>query len=149
MTEVLFYHLERSTLEQVLPSLLEKCLERQWHVVVQTGNMQGAEELNRMLWSYKDDSFLPHGTQKNGSEAMQPVFITDNDANPNKASVRFLLDGSELGDISDYTRVIFIFKGHDMEAVAQARENWKIVKAADHEATYWQQNSQARWEQKG
>ncbi len=149
MTEVLFYHLERSRLEQVLPSLLEKCLERSWNVVVQTGSMQKAEAINRMLWTYKEDSFLPHGTQKNGREALQPVFIADNATNPNNASVRFLLDGSELGDISDYIRVIFIFSGHDMAAVSEARENWKKVKAANHEATYWQQNASSRWEQKG
>ena len=149
MTEVLFYHLERSTLEQVLPSLLEKCLERQWNVVVQTGTVQKSEELNRMLWSYRDDSFLPHGTKKNGNESLQPIFISDDDANPNKASVRFLLDGAGLGDISGYIRVIFIFTGHDVAAVAQARENWKTVKAAGHEATYWQQNAASRWEQKG
>ena len=36
MTEVLFYHLQNMSLESVLPSLLEKSLERGWRVVVQS-----------------------------------------------------------------------------------------------------------------
>ena len=36
MTEVLFYHLQTSSLESVLPPLLEKSLERGWRVVVQS-----------------------------------------------------------------------------------------------------------------
>ncbi|GIR10158.1 MAG: hypothetical protein CM15mP21_4200 [Hyphomicrobiales bacterium] len=34
MTEVLFYHLERQTLEQVLPRLVQASLGRDWRVVV-------------------------------------------------------------------------------------------------------------------
>ncbi len=36
-TEVLFYHLEQQALEKVLPSLVEKTLERGWRAVVQAG----------------------------------------------------------------------------------------------------------------
>ena len=38
MTEVLFYHLTESTLEDALPSLLERSLERGWRAAVQTAS---------------------------------------------------------------------------------------------------------------
>ena len=38
MTEVRFYHLQRKTLEQALPQLLEKTLERGWRAVVMAGS---------------------------------------------------------------------------------------------------------------
>ena len=36
MTETLFYHLERRALEDVLPGLVEKSLERGWRAVIRT-----------------------------------------------------------------------------------------------------------------
>ena len=38
MTEVLFYHLKGQTPEQVLPTLLQKSLDRGWRVVVQASS---------------------------------------------------------------------------------------------------------------
>ena len=104
MTEVLFYHLERQPLERVLPTLLEKSLERGWHVVVQAGTNERVEALDALLWSYRDDGFLPHGTSADGNADLQPVFITDDETNPNASQVRFFVDGSSADDVSDYER---------------------------------------------
>jgi DNA polymerase-3 subunit chi len=62
MTEILFYHLQRQPLERVLPSLLEKSLERGWRVVVQAGSEERAEVLDAHLWTFGDNRFLPHAT---------------------------------------------------------------------------------------
>ena len=60
MTEVLFYHLQNMSLESVLPPLLEKSLERGWRVVVQSTSPERTDALDAHLWTYSDDSFLPH-----------------------------------------------------------------------------------------
>ena len=62
MTEVLFYHLQNMSLENVLPPLLEKSLERGWRVVVQSTSQERADALDAHLWTYRDDLFLPHAT---------------------------------------------------------------------------------------
>ena len=62
MTEVLFYHLQNMSLESVLPPLLEKSLERGWRVVVQSTSQERTEALDAHLWTYRDNSFLPHAT---------------------------------------------------------------------------------------
>jgi len=149
LTEVLFYHLDRMSLERVLPELLEKCLERQWHAVVQVGSEERCEALDAHLWTYRDDGFLPHGTRKDGQAGAQPVWLTMEDDNPNGAHVRFLADGAEAEKYEDYQRVVLLFDGNDRDAVARARDNWKAVKAAGHDATYWQQSERGRWEKKG
>ena len=64
MTEVVFYHLQRQPLEQVLPDLLERSLERGWRVVVQASSDERVEALDAHLWTYRDDNFLPHGTAR-------------------------------------------------------------------------------------
>jgi DNA polymerase-3 subunit chi len=146
MTEVLFYHLERQPLERVLPSLVERTVGRGWRAVVQAGSDERVEALDGLLWTYADDSFLPHGTKKDGSVAEHPVFLTTEETNPNGATVRFLVDGAELADLSGYDRVVYLFDGHDPSAVARAREQWKAAKSAGHTISYWQQSSEGRWE---
>ena len=148
MTEVLFYQLERQPLDQVLPGLLEKTLERGWRAVVQAGSTERVEALNGLLWTYREESFLPHGTAADGFADRQPVFLTAGGDNPNGAAVRFLVDGGECSDFSFYDRVVYLFDGRDEEALQRARGKWKAAKAAGHDVTYWQQNDRGRWEKK-
>lgn len=148
MSEVLFYHLQRQPLEQVLPGLVEKCLERNWRVVVQLGSEERRDALDAHLWTYNDESFLPHGTVKDGHAAAQPVWLTTGDDNPNSATVRFLADGATAPDFAGYDRIVLLFDGNDPEAVDRARDEWKKIKAEGHDATYWQQSDRGRWEKK-
>ncbi len=148
MTEVLFYHLQRQPLEQALPGLLEKCLERNWRVVVQFGSEERRDAVDAHLWTYRDDGFLPHGTAKDGYEALQPVWLTTDDENPNGATVRFLADGADVADYSGYDRVVLLFDGNDPDAVDRARTQWTAARSHGHDATYWQQSDRGRWEKK-
>ncbi len=150
MTEVLFYHLHRQPIEKVLPSLLEKSLERGWRVIVQAASEERIDALDAHLWTYREDTFLPHGTAKEGDAAMQPILLTTAADNPNGANVRFLIDGAAVpADAKDYQRIVLLFDGEDEEAVTAARERWKEAKAAGHEATYWQPDEQGRWKRIG
>lgn len=148
VTEVYFYHLERQTLEDVLPGLLERSLERGWRAGVQAASEERVEALNTLLWTYREDSFLAHGTARDGSPAAQPIYLTADEDNPNAAQVRFLVDGALLADASPYTRVVFLFDGRDAEATARAREEWQAAKAKGFEVSYWQQDGNGRWQKK-
>ena len=90
MTEILFYHLQHHPLERVLPTLIEKSLERGWRVVVQAASEERVEALDAHLWTFRDDSFLPHGTWREAEAPQHPVLLTVHDDNPNGAAVRFL-----------------------------------------------------------
>lgn len=148
MSEVLFYHLERQPLERVLPNLLERTLERGWRAVVQVGSAERLEALDTTLWTYREDSFLPHGRAGDPHPAEQPIYLTTGDETPNAAGVRFLVDGADMTSFDGYVRVVVLFDGNDEEALARARMQWKTVKAAGLAATYWQQTENGRWEKK-
>ncbi len=148
MTEVRFYHLQRKTLEQVLPQLLEKTLERGWRAVVMAGSEARVEALNGLLWTYARESFLPHGTKKDGYPERQPVWLTDFDENPNNANVLFLIDGAESSRIGEFGLCCELFDGRDDLAVACARDHWKIRKESGFDLTYWQQTERGGWEKK-
>lgn len=147
-TEVLFYHLEQQPLERVLPILLERTLERGWKAVVQTGTPERLEAVDSLLWTWKEDSFLPHGTARDGRPELQPVFLTTEDVNPNGAGVRFLVDGADVARFTGYVRVVILFDGADPAALDTARRQWKAVKAEGLAATYWQQSAGGKWEKK-
>ena len=150
MTEVLFYHLQGQPLDKVLPTLLERSLQRGWRVVVQASSEERVEALDAHLWTYRDDGFLPHGTWRDAEAARQPVLLTLDDANPNGAAVRFLVDGAAMpDDAAAYERIVLLFDGADPDAVATARERWGAAKASGFEVTYWQPDEQGRWQRKG
>ena len=147
-TEALFYHLERQSLEVVLPQLLEKTLERGWRAVVQAGSAERLEAIDQHLWTYREDSFLAHGTAKDGHPQRQPIYLTLDDDNPNGAVVRFLIDGAEPQDVTGLTRVVLMFDGRDEVAVEAARRHWKTLKGKGCAVTYWQQSTAGKWEKK-
>ncbi|MDR6757380.1 DNA polymerase-3 subunit chi [Mycoplana sp. BE70] len=148
MSEILFYHLTESKLEDALPPLLDKSLERGWRVVVQTGTVERRDALDVHLWTYRDESFLPHGTDEQPNVSDQPVLLTSGSDNQNAATVRFLVDGAEPPPLEAYDRVIFMFDGHDQGELEAARGHWKRLKGEGHQLTYWQQNNDGRWVKK-
>lgn len=148
MTDVWFYQLDHQPLDRALPGLLERTLERGWRAVVQVGSTERAEALDALLWTYTEDSFLPHGMSRDGFAAEQPVYLTVADENPNGATVRFLVDGADCDGLGAYARVVYMFDGRDDDARATAREQWKRARADGHAVTYWQQDENGRWDKK-
>ena len=147
MTEILFYHLDTQPLERVLPVLVEKSLERGWKVLAETGSEERAEALDNLLWTYRDDSFLPHARAGGSEDALQPVLITTLPHNPNSADVRFFVDRAVPQSGDGYQRIVFMFSGHDPEAVTEARAAWRALRDGN-EVTYWQQETTGRWVKK-
>ena len=148
MADVLFYHLTESTLENALPALLEKTMQRGWRAVVQTGSEERRDSLDTHLWTYRDDSFLAHGTDREPHAEVQPVLLTTAQDNRNGAAVRFVVDGASPPPDDACERIVFMFDGHDAAQVEEARNQWKLHKAAGHAVTYWQQTPERRWERK-
>ena len=150
MSEVLFYHLQQP-LEKALPQLLEKTLQRGWKAVIRIGSQERLAALDDVLWTYRDDSFLPHGAAKDASSAIQPIFLTTDRERPNEAEVLFLVDNAsseEIAEANAYQRIVLVFDGNDEDQLVKAREDWKRARATAQEATYWQQNEQGLWQKK-
>lgn len=147
MTEVRFYHLQRATLEAVLPQMLEKVLERGQRAVVMLGSEQRVEALATALWTYRENSFLPHGSARDGRPVRQPIWLTADDENPNGADVLFLADGARSARMQDFALCAEVFDGNDEATVAAARQRWVEYKAAGCALVYYQQVG-GRWEEK-
>jgi len=148
MTEVRFYHLTTAPLERALPQLLEKTLQRSKRALVLASSEERVEALASHLWTYDDRSFLPHGTRVDGHAHDQPIWLATDPANPNGAHYLFLTDGARVESVDGFELCALLFDGGDPQAVAAAREDWRRLKAAGHQLTYWQQDEAGRWHRK-
>ncbi len=149
MSEVWFYHLERASLTETLPPLLEKTLERGWRALVRVSSAERLEALDAHLWTYREDSFLPHGRAGEAHAERQPVLLTLDADNPNQAQLLLLTDPSATFDPEPFERCVLVFDGHDESAVAQAREHWKALASRDVETAYWRQTEDGKWQKAG
>lgn len=147
MTEIGFYHLQRTPLDRALPKLLERVLQAGKRAVVMASSPERVEALNAGLWTYSNDGFLPHGAAADGQAEHQPIWLTVADENPNGATVLLLADGASSARLADYERCLDMFDGNNDDAVAAARQRWAAYKAAGHALTYWQQTANG-WEKK-
>lgn len=152
MSEALFYHLERRSLDDVLPGLVVRTLERGWRALVRVDSAERAQAIDALLWTFDEESFLPHAIQGDGAPEGQPVLITVEGGNANGANVLFLVgaaaeDWPQLAGV--FERIVLLFDGRDPESLSNARENWKAAKSANLAVTYWKESASGKWEKQG
>ena len=142
-----FYHLEASTLEGVLPGLLEKTLEKGWRALVKLPESKLAE-LDSLLWTFRDDAFLPHGRDDEPQAALQPILLSSSTDSAKGFDAVFLLDGAEVQDMDGVSRAMVMINGRSQDDIQRERGRWKTLKAADANLAYYQQDDRGRWEKK-
>ncbi|MBC9180195.1 DNA polymerase III subunit chi [Pseudoroseomonas ludipueritiae] len=147
MSEIGFYHLTRTPMDQALPKLLGRVLAQGARAVVRVGEPERLAALDSSLWLCQDPDWLPHGTPQTGQADLQPIWLTTEDEAPNGARFLFLVDGADSARLGEFDRVFDLFDGQDDAAVAAARRRWSAAKAAGHVLTYWQQGARG-WEKK-
>lgn len=150
-TEVWFYQLQRRRLEQVLPNLVERVLARGWRAAIQVATEERLAALDDLLWTYTEDSFLPHGAARDGDPDSQPVWLTLGPDNSNGAQMRFLLEGVEAAPFLNqgYERLIVLFDGRDEAMLDSARNQWKALRQQEASLSYWAETEEGGWRKQG
>jgi len=150
VSEVFFYHLQRQPLETVLPRLLEKARERGWRALVRVATEERLAALDDHLWTYADESFLAHGSDREADAEEHPILLTTGEVNRNNAAILFLIEGAPLPpDLSAFVRVMYLLDGSDEDAVAGGRNAFRALRDAGHDLSYWQQDEEGRWAKRG
>ena len=143
--QVDFYHLTATPLDRVLPQIAERVVAGGNRLLVVAGDDEQAAQLDRLLWSYKPDSFLPHARLGAADDAAQPILIATDVNAANRARHIALVDGEWRDAALDFDRAFHFF---DDEAVRPARLTWRALADRDDvERRYWKQNDAGRWEQ--
>lgn len=148
MTEVRFYHLTKSTLDQALPQILTKALSQGKNIVVKLPDQSKVDTMNQHLWAFRPDSFLPHGSKKDDHAEKQPIWLTHDNDNPNDAKTLITGGGAVPESPENYELCCEFLDGFNEQAVAEARSRWKTYKEAGFDVTYWQQDDNGAWSKK-
>lgn len=149
MSEIRFYHLQQQSLFQALPLLVRKALDNGKRINVRVADAAMIAPLSEAFWGYRDDGFIPHGVSGDKSDpADQPVFITAENDNANKADMLILAGAADNAHVGDFSLCCEVFDGRNADEVQEARSRWKAYKDDGHAITYWQQTDRGGWEQK-
>jgi DNA polymerase-3 subunit chi len=144
VSEVRFYHLQRASLEDVLPVILERAHQRGTRTVVLVGSQERAQALNAYLWTFRPDSFLPHATVDEGRAETQPIVIAT-EGNPNRAELAILADGAAASDMTPFKTICEIFDGNDPTILEESRRRWRAYGQQGHTLIYYQQSPEGKW----
>lgn len=143
--QVDFYHLTLLPLERVLPQIAEKVVGGGNRLLIVDGDDQRRAALDRLLWTYSPESFLPHAQIGASDDARQPVLLAGEVNAANRARHIALADGVWRDDALGFERAFHFF---DEEAIRPARAAWKgLADRGDVQRRYWKQNEAGRWEQ--
>lgn len=145
MTELRFYHLQKTSIYDALPVIVSKAYGTGKNVIIRTGQESVIKKLDEELWSFSSSSFIPHGTKKDKNPEDQAVYITDGMENPNKAEILFLVMGANEENIESFDLVCEVFNGADNDELIAARAKWKEHKDSEIKLTYWQQQDDGSW----
>jgi DNA polymerase-3 subunit chi len=150
MTDISFYQVLNGTpgaVDATVPMLLEKVIAAGHKVVIRCPSEDRMERLNQTLWTYKESSFLPHGSKNDGHQNAQPIFITDEVSEaPNDADILLLVSGAEAPDFSNYARVLDMFEASDIQK-NNARKRWSSYKEKGYPLAYFS-HEDGKWNKK-
>lgn len=142
--QVDFYHLTATPLDRALPQIAEKVLASGGRLLIVADSAQQRASLDRLLWNYSAESFLPHGEAGGDGDAAQPVLLSAHPEPANAARNIALVDGVWRDEALGFDRAFHFF---DADRIAEARVAWKALAERDGVTrNYWKQNEGGRWE---
>ena len=141
-----FYSLRPAGFSNTFARLIEKIYTSGKRAVVSCNSEEKMADLNRVLWTFSVNSFIPHGDQHFGFSKDQPVYFTTGIENPNSAQILVLVDSFIANPWSgfDFEKIIFAFSD-DAEASNRAEKVLLDLKKINASVNYWQQTSKS-WE---
>jgi DNA polymerase-3 subunit chi len=152
MAELRIYHLTAQSVTDGLPGLLQTALSRDLWCHLYVPDDAWAEKIADHLWTYRQDSFLPHGTKKDGMAGHQPVWISPELETPNQSDVRFVMDGAEIGvnHLNQIDLTCVLFDESDTAARQKARRLWSDSDDIDGlSRIYYRQDDIGKWHEAG
>ena len=145
MTEIWFYHLERTSADAELPRLLQRGLERGLRMAVITPSADRVRDFSQKLWGLDATSFIPHGFEGEPQPEAQLIYLATDERTPNSSVFNFYIDGAEPTQLESVERATIMFDGNSDTALEQARRLWRKFKAENAVIRYWKQDEEGRW----
>jgi DNA polymerase-3 subunit chi len=142
--QVDFYHLTARPLDRVLPRIAERVLDNGERLLIVSSDQSQRDTLDRALWTYAVEAFLPHAQAGAGDDSAQPVLIAAEPVANNGARNLAIVDGEWRDDALGFDRAFHFF---DDDKITEARLAWRnLAEKPGVERRYWKQTERG-WEQ--
>jgi DNA polymerase-3 subunit chi len=126
MTRIDFYQLnpQQHNADRVVCQLCQKAYESKQLTLLLTQNQQQTEHLDRQLWIFDDDSFIPHDAEES-DQFMSPVLIHNEPELRNERQLLINLADDIPGYFARFERVIELVTESNKQ---QAREHYNYYR---------------------
>ena len=132
------------SVEKTLISLLTKIVQEGQRAVVWLPTDR-IEDINQLLWTEPANSFLPHGSDKDGHLDKQPIALTSRNINPNEAQCLVLVQADTLPLEESFERILYVFPVQSTGAQTKAQQLKSEAEQKGHTTFLWTQESAGKW----
>ena len=150
MTQIIFYSTAPLQVEKTLFALLEKSLEKGNKSLLLFKDKEKCLSINEQLWTYKQNSFLPHISEDDQiyDNIDVPVYLSTKNENPFKAELLFSIDGFLPDNIDHFERVIIIIDVND-ELLNEKYKNYYLdINKNFEDIVFYKSEDNGKWIEK-
>ena len=150
MTQIIFYSTAPLQVEKTLFALLEKSLEKGNKSLLLFKDKEKCLSINEQLWTYKQNSFLPHISEDDQiyDNVDVPVYLSTKNENPFKAELLFSIDGFLPDNIDHFERVIIIIDVND-ELLNEKYKNYYLdINKNFEDIVFYKSDDNGKWIEK-
>jgi DNA polymerase-3 subunit chi len=126
MTRVDFYVLQpgsRGNRYTLAVRLAEKAWNAGHRVLIATASSEDLRHMDRLLWTFRDQNFIPHGVLGDADPSLNPVLVTDREEPGNEHDVLINL----RADIPDFfSRFERVAECVDQEQIQLCRDHYRF-----------------------
>lgn len=145
---VKIYEVNYNKLDFLLPKFLEKLYLSKDKLVILLSSLDYIRELDKLLWKYSSNNFLPHGTFEDNFPELQPIYLTLKLENPNSAD-NLLLIYNDVTIIDDmfvlFNNIIYFLNKLSQSSVDMALNLCKESQKKGYNIVYWKQDINDVW----
>ncbi len=129
MGRVTFLELKVSGKERAVCDIIEKFYQQKVRTTVYFADKNKAVQLDNLLWTWKQDSFIPHCYAANGeSNTDEPVVLTSSPLPDVKADVLILFDPLPPEQLAAFSTIIDFAEVYDPEKRSESRQRYKKLR---------------------
>ncbi len=135
MPRVDFYGVQDQSREgtlRVACRVVEKAWQMGHRVFVATASAEATRQIDELLWTFRPDSFVPHGRYPEEQDPDLPILIGDSGEPEGRAEVLVNLTGSVPEFHAAFERIAEFVSG-DAESRQLGRERYRYYRERDYE----------------
>ncbi len=136
MPSVEFYDVKTGRLDLALCRQVQAAYEQGQRVYVWAGSQEEARRLDDLLWTYREDGFVPHDLWSGGEPLAAPVAVGWAAGNPNGATCLVLARDASPDQVRAFARVVDFAPAQDAAGLAAARARFRAFRDAGMAPTF-------------